>query len=82
MIYMKIGKNGLVAFNSNTGFSIDDNNITMRARNNNNFYGLKISNNGIFIGDGNTTWRRLDTTKLFNLLGASDELFSLLESTE
>lgn len=80
--YMKIGKNGLVAFNSNTGFSIDDNNITMRARNNNNFYGLKISNNGIFIGDGNTTWRRLDTTKLFNLLGASDELLSLLESTE
>ena len=70
--YMKIGKNGLVAFNGSTGFSIDDNNITMRARSNNNFYGLKISKSGIYIGDGNTTWKQLDTTKLFNLLASTE----------
>lgn len=70
--YMKIGKNGLVAFNSSTGFSIDDNNITMRARNNNNFYGIKIAPSGIYIGDGNTTWKRLDMTKLFSLLASAE----------
>jgi hypothetical protein len=87
--YMKIGKNGLVAFNGNTGFSINDNNITMRARNNNNFYGIKITSAGIYIGDGNTyigddwgntTWKRLDTTKLFSLVESADKLLSLVKS--
>lgn len=80
--YMKIGKNGLVAFNGSTGFSIDDNNITMRARNNNNFYGIKIAPAGIYIGDGNTTWKRLDTTKLFSLLASADKLLSLSGSAD
>ena len=70
--YMKIGKNGLVAFNGSTGFSIDDNNITMRARSGSNFYGLKISNNGIYIGGGNTMWTPLDTAKLFELLSSPE----------
>jgi hypothetical protein len=69
--YMKIGKNGLVAFNGSTGFSIDDNNITMRARSNDNFLGLKISNSGIYIGDGTTEWSKLDVPKLLELLSTT-----------
>ena len=69
--YMKIGKNGLVAFNGSTGFSIDDNNITMRARSNDNFFGLKISNSGIYIGDGTTEWNKLDVPKLLELLSTT-----------
>lgn len=69
--YMKIGKNGLVAFNGSTGFSIDDNNITMRARSNDNFFGLKISNSGIYIGDGTTEWSKLDVPKLLELLSTT-----------
>lgn len=69
--YMKIGKNGLVAFNGSTGFSIDDNNITMRARSNDNFFGLKISNSGIYIGAGTTEWNKLDVPKLLKLLSTT-----------
>jgi hypothetical protein len=69
--YMKIGKNGLVAFNGSTGFSIDDSNITMRARSNDNFFGLKISNSGIYIGDGTTEWNKLDVPKLLELLSTT-----------
>lgn len=69
--YMKIGKNGLVAFNGSTGFSIDDNNITMRARSNDNFFGLKISNSGIYIGAGTAEWNKLDVPKLLKLLSTT-----------
>ena len=78
--YMKIGKNGLVAFNGNTGFSINDNNITMRARSGNSFYGLKISNSGIHISDGSTYWKPLNTTKLLSLVESADKLLSLVKS--
>ena len=69
--YTEIGKNGLISFNEDNAIALDSNGVIMKSKNcengTYNFYGLKVNKSGIYIGNNNTDWKKLNLDKMIEL---------------
>lgn len=64
--YTEIGKNGLISYSNNTVFMKTDNGIQMICKEggstiSNNFYGFKVTTDGLYYCNGGTEWKKFDS---------------------